>query len=222
VPAVGADSPLGAEVALVLVVQPDVVLAGFHPYGQPHEGTLLVQRIEVELDGADAAVAGRRMIVLVRGREVPTVGGALEEEVVDTFHGPYLHLPHHVSEGYRAERAQGDPARVLVGVDVLVARAVAQPHEAPVGEEVHHRGGRAPVVGLLWWRLRRCGEQMIGGLFRGGEGEGDGESRAGVRWNGYVWAFQSKGGGGVFQLQASGLLEPWTRVGCSRPPSTDM
>jgi hypothetical protein len=32
-------------------------------------------------------------------------------------------------------------------VDVLITRAVPQPHEAPVGEEVHRGGGRAPGGG---------------------------------------------------------------------------
>ena len=77
---------VGAEAALVVVVQADVVLAGLHPIGRPHEGRVQVRQVVVALD---AAVARRGNIILVRDREVPAVGGALEEEEVVARVDPY-------------------------------------------------------------------------------------------------------------------------------------
>ena len=47
------------------------------------------------------------------------------------------HPPHRVQGWDGAVRPQGDPLLVPVGVDVLAVHAALQPHEAPVGEEIH-------------------------------------------------------------------------------------
>jgi hypothetical protein len=116
--------------------------------------------------------------------------------------------------------------RVLVGVEVLAPRAVPQPHEGPDGEEVHRGGGGAPGGGVVAAR-RRCGEQMTGGLFRGGEGEGEARAEQVFVGTGRLrfgaprqWPRRRRGIS-TSRRWASGALDSGS-VGCTRPPSTDM
>lgn len=116
VPAVGAE-----EVAVELVAQADVSLAVDYPQGVPHEGAHVVPRV-VSLDGAAAAVAGRRHAG--RDREVAAVGDALEEDDVVPGDQDAVHPPHRVQGEDVAVRANGDPLPVVVGVEVLLLNAV--------------------------------------------------------------------------------------------------
>jgi len=119
-----------------------------------------------------------------------------------------LHPPHRVQGEDAAVRAQGNPLPVVVGVEVRLLRAVPQPHEGPVGEEVHR--GDCRQAGVLQHLLTTGG----GLHFRRGLGAGGQrreQSRCSLGRDGYVWVWAPRqgGGGGYFKFKAKAwLLEP--------------
>ena len=203
-----AELAVGAEVAVEVVAQADVSRVVDHPEGPPHEGALVVPAV-VALDGAVAAVAGLRLGG--RDREVAAVGGALEEEQGGPVDVDAVHPPHRVQGEGGAVRAQGDPLPVVVGVEVRLLHAVPQPHEGPVGKEVHRRDGRQLLTTGAAQHFRR-------GL--GARGERREQSRCSLGRDGYVWVWAPRrgGGGGVFEVEgvASGVWDSRAQVGCAR------
>jgi len=171
-----AEPAVGAEVAVVDVAHAEVAAAvgARDGDGPPHDG-VQVPRVVAALDGGDAAVS-RGLLLVGRQREVPAVGGAVEEHVVDAVAQDPVHPPHRVQRRLAAEREQGDPNPVLVGVEVRrAAHAAPQPHVDPVGEFVHR--GRVP---RWWWWLGGEERRLAwsrGGAASMGRGRGGG-SRA--------------------------------------------
>lgn len=161
----GAVPTVGAEVAAE-VAQADVAMVGrVQPLDPPHPrggGAQRVGLVAVELGGAAATVAGRRL--LDREGEVAAVGGVLEEDECVPLVRPdqMLHPPHRVQGWDGSVRAQGDPRPVPVGVDVRSSRAALQPHEGPVGEQLHRL-----VMEVLVGRTVAFGRHAeTGGLFK--------------------------------------------------------
>ena len=151
VPAVGAEAAGEATVA-----QDDDAFADVaRPNGPPHDG-VQVRLVVVALDRAEA---GRRLHG-GREREVPAVGGAAEEHVVEVAALDQVHPPRRVQGG--AARAEGDADPVLVGVEVQAAHQAPHPHVDPVRELIH-RGRR-------WWRCAAA-SGAPSALLRGGEEE---------------------------------------------------
>jgi hypothetical protein len=113
----------------------DVVHIGSLP-----EDVVLLRGLVDALDREVRMVTGVDPHRDARDGEVPAVGGAVEEDV-DAVVAPYpVHLPRRLQGA--ALRLQDDARAVVVGVEVRAVRAVPQPHERPVGEEVH---------GPRWW-----------------------------------------------------------------------
>jgi hypothetical protein len=199
VPAVGAEKAVG-DVAQEDV--PGVPRAD----GLPQDGVHALLAV-VPLDDAVAAVPRRRRVG--RGREVPAVGGAVEEDAGGAVVQDPLHPPRRVRRP-AAEPAQGDARPVLVGVEVPAVHAAPQPHVRPVGELLHRvrRRSGGHLVGER--------EASPGSLRAAARGRGSvvGEERAEqVRCDGYVWAPRRLGG----EIQGGGLGVGWraqARVAC--------
>jgi hypothetical protein len=142
---------VGAEEAVGDVAQEDVAgVPGAD--GLPQDGVhVLVVVAQVD---AEAEVARRRRVV--GRREVPAIGGAVEEDAGGAVVQDAVHLPRHVHRP-AAPAAQGHPHPVLVGVEVPCVHAAPQPHVRPVGELLHRRRGRR------WWRWcsRRGGGRPV-------------------------------------------------------------
>lgn len=147
---------VGTEVVGVMAQADVVIVRGVQPLDAPYPRGVDVQHlgvVAVVLGGALAKVAVRRLVH--RGGEVAAVGCVLEEDegvpVVRPQRGdPMLHPPDRIQGWDGPVRTKGDPHPVLVGVDVPSIRAVLQPHEATVGEELH----RLLMGKMAAWLLR--------------------------------------------------------------------
>ena len=107
--------------------------------GLPHDG-VQPRRVVVALDGV---VARRRL--LRREREVPPVGGALEQDVRAPMARDALDPPRGVQRRAGA-RAQGDAAPVLVGVELPAGHGVTRPRGRAAARG--HRRGGTPLLAL--------------------------------------------------------------------------
>jgi hypothetical protein len=113
----------------------DVVHIGSLP-----EDVVLLRGLVDALDREVRMVTGVDPHRDARDGEVPAVGGAVEEDVDAVVAPDPVHLPRRLQGA--ALRLQDDARAVVVGVEVRAVRAVPQPHERPVGEQVH---------GPRWW-----------------------------------------------------------------------
>ena len=144
VPAVGAEEAVGD------VAQEDV--AGVpRAHGLPEDGVHALLLAVVPLDDAVAAVPRRRRVG--RGREVPAVGGAVEEDVVVAV-APYpVDLPRRVHGG--TARRQRNAPPILISIEEQAVDMALKADVRYVEEDLHPG---ALICGMESWRPKEIDE----------------------------------------------------------------